>query len=201
MYKKYLAEGLGTFALSFVVLEAVTSSLDLPVAIPVIAALTLGLFGYTIGAISGCHLNPAVTLGLLSVKKISPKDAGLYIVSQLLGAVIALSVAKAVFTIESPLTADVFTLPVFLAEMLGAFFFSFGIASVVYGKVQDTASGLVIGGSLLLGVLIASLAGASGILNPAVALALNSISITYVLAPIVGAVLGFQAYRFIVERK
>lgn len=201
MYKKYLAEGLGTFALSFVVLEAVTSSLDLPVAIPVIAGLTLGLFVYTIGAISGCHLNPAVTLGLLSVKKISPKDAGLYIVSQLLGAVIALSVAKAVFTIESPLTADVFTLPVFLAEMLGAFFFSFGIASVVYGKVQDTASGLVIGGSLLLGVLIASLAGASGILNPAVALALNSISITYVLAPIVGAVLGFQAYRFIVERK
>lgn len=201
MYKKYLAEGVGTFALSFVVLAAVSSILVLPVAVPVIAGLTLGLFVYTIGAISGCHINPAVTLGLLSIKKISPKDAGLYIVAQLLGAGVALVLAQTLFVIESPLVAGEVALSIFAAEMLGAFFFCFGIASVVYGKVQDSASGLVIGGSLLLGILISSLAGASGILNPAVALALNSVSLVYVLAPIVGAVLGFQAYRFLVESK
>lgn len=201
MYKKYLVEGLGAFALSFVVLAAVASTLTLPVAVPVIAGLTLGLFVYTIGAVSGCHINPAVTLGLLSVKKISPKDAGLYIFAQILGAVAALFLAKTLFLIESPIIVGEFTVQVFAAEMLGAFFFTFGIASVVYGKVQDSASGLVIGGSLLFGILIASLGGASGILNPAVAIALNSVSIVYVLAPIVGAVFGFQAYRYIVGSK
>ena len=42
---------------------------------PVIAALTLGACVYTLGAISGTHINPAITIGILLVKKISPTDA------------------------------------------------------------------------------------------------------------------------------
>ncbi|HSR89115.1 MAG TPA: aquaporin [Candidatus Udaeobacter sp.] len=198
MNKKYLAEFIGTFALSLVVLMAVVSTKSLPLAVPLIAGLTLSLFVYSIGSISGCHINPSVTLAQLSVKKISLKEAVIYIVIQFLGALLAMAVAK-IFVIVNPMTGTMFSGKVFLAEMLGAFFFNFGIASVVYGKAKEQMSGLVVGGSLVLGVLIASLAGAAGILNPAVALVLNSFNFVYLFAPIVGAVLGFQVYRFIAE--
>src|SRR3989339_1107874 len=191
MYKKYLAELVGTFALSFVVLSAVASGGGLPIAVPLIAALTLGLFVYTIGPVSGCHINPAVTLGLLSIKKISSIEAVRYILAQLLGALAAILVSK-IFVITSPMTASPFNSRVFLAEGLGTFFFCFGIASVVYGQAKEQMSGLVIGGSLLLGVLIASLVGAAGILNPAVAFDLNSATILYTVAPVVGSVLGVK---------
>ncbi len=196
--KKYFAEGIGTFALSFIVLSAVSYTSTLPLVIPVIAGLTLGLFVYSIGAISGCHINPAVTLGLLSIKKITSKDAAFYIIAQFLGAMSAVVLAGVfMMTHAAPSSGTPFELSVFLAEMLGTAFFTFGIASVVYGNVKDEASGLVIGGSLLFGILLASLAGASGILNPAVALALNSLSLTYILAPIAGSIFGFQAYKFV----
>lgn len=198
--KKYIAEAIGTFALSFIVVSAVGFGGVLPVAVPVIAALTLCLFVYTIGPISGSHINPAVTLGLLSIKKISNRDAVLYIGAQIVGAVCAIVLAK-MFMIVSPMSMSPFDGNVFLAEMLGTFFFTFGIASVVYGNAKEQMSGVVVGGSLLLGVLIASFAGASGILNPAVAFALNSASLVYVLAPIAGSVLGFQAYKYLGEGK
>ncbi len=200
MSKKYIAEFIGTFTLSFIVLVAVAHKGGLPMAIPLIAGLTLALFVYSIGSISGCHINPSVTIGQLSVGKISGKNALNYIIAQILGAVGAIFVAK-MLSIASPMSASDFSSKAFLAEALGAFFFNFGIASVVYGKAKEQMSGLVVGGSLLLGVLIASLSGASGILNPAVALALNSLSVVYILAPIVGAILGFQVYRFVAEEK
>ncbi len=198
MYKKYLAELIGTFALSFVVLAAVAFGSSLPLAVPLIAALTLGLFVYSIGPVSGSHINPAVTLGLLSVKKISSSEAVRYILAQLLGALAATIVAK-IFVITSPMVASPFNGRVFLAEALGTFFFCFGIASVVYGQAKEQMSGLVVGGSLLLGVLVASLVGAAGILNPAVAFALNSASILYIVAPVVGSVLGFKTYKYILN--
>lgn len=198
MSKKYVAEFIGTFALSFVVLAAVASTKSLPIATPLIAGLTLALFVYSIGSISGCHINPSVTLAQLSVKKISAKDAAGYILVQLLGALAVMLVAK-IFAIASPMAGTGFDSKVFLAEMLGAFFFNFGIASVVYGKAKEQMSGLVVGGSLLFGVLVASLAGAAGILNPAVAIALNSASFIYLVAPVVGAVLGFQVYKAITD--
>lgn len=200
MYKKYLAEFIGTFGLSFVVLMAVSFTGSLPMAVPLIAGLTLSLFVYSIGPVSGCHINPAVTLAQLSVKKISAREALFYIVAQLVGALGAIVLAK-VFVVVSPAVGVVFSAKVFLAEMLGAFFFNFGIAAVVYGKAKEQMSGLVVGGSLLLGVIVASVCGAAGILNPAVAIALNSATIIYILAPVIGAVLGFQVYKFLIGEK
>jgi aquaporin Z len=200
MYKKYIAEAVGTFALSFVVLGAVSSSGLLPIPVPILAGLTLALFVYTIGSISGCHINPAVTLGLLSINKITPKDALGYVVAQMLGALGALVLAKSLLMV-SPVVVGAFSSAVFFAEMLGTFFFAFGIASVVYGKAKEQMSGIVVGWSLLFGILVASLAGASGILNPAVAFALNSVSVVYILAPIAGSVLGFQVYKYLIDGK
>lgn len=198
MNKKYIAEFIGTFALSFVVYMAIASGASLPLAIPVIAGLTLGLFVYSIGHISGCHINPAVTIGLWSIKKISAKDAVTYIIVQALGALLAMFVGSSFFQLNSLLGTSGFSSMIFLAEMLGTFFFTFGIASVVSGKVNTTMSGVVVGGSLLLGVIIASLAGSLGILNPAVAYALGSLSWTYCLAPIVGSIIGFNVYEKLV---
>lgn len=198
MFKKYLAEFIGTFALSFTILAAVSFSGALPIAVPLIAGLTLALFVYTIGSISGCHINPAITLGLLSIKKINLKDSIYYIISQFLGALCAILVAKLLLTVPSA-GVSVFNLNIFTAEMLGAVFFSFGIASVVIGGAKEQMSGLIVGGSLLLGVLISSLSGAMGILNPAVALALNSFTLLYIFAPIIGAVIGFQLYNYLVK--
>src|ERR1035437_6365985 len=154
-YKVYLAELIGTFALSFVVYLSVSGS-NLPLAIPVIAGLTFGLFVYLIGGISGCHINPAVTLGLLSVKKIKWQDAALYIISQFVGASLAIVLGVMLFHVSQPNpNLGVFSLSVFCAETLGTFFFTFGIASVVYERVQHGFSGIIIGSSLLFGILIA----------------------------------------------
>lgn len=200
MKNKYIAEFLGTFALSFVVLAAVSQVLPLPVSVPVIAGLTLGLFVYTIGGVSGAHLNPAVTIGLWSISKINNRDAVAYIVAQIFAAAVAIVLARTL-AIATPLVVPAtFMAPLFFAEAIGAFFFAFGIAAVVYGKVSNQMAGAVIGGSLLLGILIASFAGSAGILNPAVAFALNAVSIMYIVGPIAGAVVGFHAYRYITRQ-
>ena len=197
MSNKYLAECIGTFALSFIVIAAVGAGTMVPLVVPVIAALTLGLFVYTVGSISGAHLNPAVTIGLLSIKKIEPKTAAFYIIAQIFGAAMAIVAAKLLLLTMPVPAMGVFTVQMFAAETLGTLFFTFGIAAVVKGSVPNQMSGLVVGASLLFGILISSLSGASGILNPAVAFALNSVTLVYILAPIIGSVLGFQLYKYI----
>jgi glycerol uptake facilitator-like aquaporin len=201
MKNKYIAEFVGTFALAFVVLAAVSQVLPLPVSIPVIAGLTLGLFVYSIGSVSGAHINPAVTIGLWSIRKITNKDAVGYLIAQIFAGAVAIVLARTLGMPTPEAVTMSFTATLFFAEALGAFFFTFGIASVVYGKVSEQMSGVVVGGSLTLGILIASFAGSAGILNPAVAFALNAVSIMYVFGPILGAVVGFHAYRYITNQK
>lgn len=188
--KKYLAELLGTFVLTLTVVLSLNGTF--PVATPILAALTLGLMVYAVGHISGTHINPAVTIGLWSIGKIGMKDAGGYIVSQVIGAGLAMIVAR-IFVEPFPLDV-VSSLNVGLAEMIGMFFFAFGIASVVYGKAPASFSGVVVGGSLLLGISLAAVAS-NGVLNPAVAFGIGSFNFMYVLGPIVGSVLGMQVYR------
>ena len=86
------------------------------------------------------------------------------------------------------------------AELLGAFFFTFGIAAVVYEKVPASLSGVVVGGSLLLGIFMAA-GVSSAVLNPAVALGINSLTPEYVLAPIIGAILGMWACTLIAKEE
>lgn len=188
--KKYLAELLGTFALTLTVVLSLNG--NFPVATPILAALVLGLMVYAVGHVSGTHINPAVTIGLWSIGKIGVKDAGGYIVSQVIGAGLAMIVAR-IFVEPFPLDV-VSSLNVGLAEMIGMFFFAFGIASVVYGKAPSVFSGVVVGGSLLLGISLAAVAS-NGVLNPAVAFGIGSFNLMYVVGPIVGSVFGMNAYR------
>lgn len=196
-FTKYIAEILGTFTLVLAVSLSLLGKIGaLPT--PLIAAVVVGIFVYTIGAISGAHLNPAVTIGLWSIKKVKAKEAALYIIAQLIGAVAAMMLLAAFAFDETKVTvqADILTL---CAEIIGTFFLGFGICSVVYGKVADMASGIVIGGSLLLGILIAAGLGSNGVLNPAVAFGIGSAGPMYLLGPIVGSVAAMQLYKWMAK--
>jgi len=89
--KKYAAELVGTFVLVFGgVGSAVLAGSHIGFAGVAFAfGLSLLAMAYAIGPISRCHINPAVTLGLLVAKKIDVKDAVLYMVAQVIGAIIA----------------------------------------------------------------------------------------------------------------
>ncbi len=193
--KRYFAEVLGTFALALAVILAIHSSG--PIAVPLVAGITLGLFVYSLGHMSGAHFNPAVTVGLWTVGKIKHHDALFYIISQFIGAGLALAVATN-GGVGLHIAVDG-SWSIALAEIVGTFFFTFGIASVVYAKTPGDMSGVVIGGSLVLGVLIASSFHSNGILNPAVALALGSFNLMYVIGPVIGSVLGINVYRIFTE--
>jgi len=195
--QKYLAELLGAFALTLAVWFSIR--LTMPLATPVAAALTLGLFVYTIGHISGAHLNPAVTLGLMSIKKISIQDGLLYIISQCIGGLAAMIFGRVLTggVIRVTTTNDI---QVAIVEALGTFILVFGICSVVYKRVQPASAGIVIGGSLLLGIYLAS-SISNGVLNPAVALGIGSLNLMYILGPLVGGVLGAQAFKYLSEEK
>jgi glycerol uptake facilitator-like aquaporin len=168
------------------------------VATPLLAALTLGLCVYTLGHVSGTHINPAVTIGLWSIGKIKSQDALLYIIAQFVGAVAAMLLASMAFGLSTGVLAAA-DLTTTFAELLGAMFFAFGIASAVYGRSVSAASGFVVGGSLLIGVAIAAGLGANGVLNPAVALGIGSFSYAYILGPILGSLLGFNLYKVVSE--
>lgn len=188
---KYVVEVLGAGVLTLVVGLSLAGTF--PISTPVLAALTVGLFVYSVGHVSGVHINPAVTIGVWSIGKISNKDAFLYLISQFIGASLALLFMGATITATVLTVAD--SSVIGLAELMGTFLLAFGIASVIYGKTPSTLSGVVIGGSLLLGVTVAVLLGSNGMLNPAVAFGTGSFGIMYVFGPIIGAVLGMQAYK------
>ena len=95
--KKYIAECIGTFVLTFLGCGAAVSlgcgTPEGGIAAVVGTAIAFGLsvvaMAYTIGGISGCHINPAITLGCLVTCRISVKDCIGYIVGQVVGAIIA----------------------------------------------------------------------------------------------------------------
>jgi aquaporin Z len=92
--KKYAAELIGTFVLVFGgVGSAVLAGSHIGyLGVSLAFGLTLLTMAYAIGPISGCHINPAVTFGILIAKKLPIKDAIGYVVAQIIGAVIAAAI-------------------------------------------------------------------------------------------------------------
>ncbi|MEI8230174.1 MAG: aquaporin [Candidatus Peregrinibacteria bacterium] len=191
-WRRYAAECFGTGVLTY----AVLGSLHQASPTPFIAGLTLMFLVYAIGGISGAHVNPAVTIGLWSIQKIKGMEVALYIAAQLIGAVIA----QFLFLkqIGAPIVTAAESFPVVIAEGVGTLLFVFGVSAVASDKVHKAVSGFVVGTSLLLGILVASL-GSNGVLNPAVAIGIRSLSFGYILGPIVGAVLGAQLFQWMAK--
>ena len=92
--KKYFAELFGTFVLTFLGCGAAVSlNCGVDTASIVGTAFAFGLavvaMAYAIGGISGCHINPAITLGVFLSGRMKGKDAGMYMLFQVIGAIIA----------------------------------------------------------------------------------------------------------------
>ena len=96
--KKYLAECVGTFVLTFLGCGAAVSlgcNTGVVAGTPAVigTAMAFGLavvaMAYTIGGISGCHINPAITLGVFLNGGINAKDCGMYMIFQTIGAILA----------------------------------------------------------------------------------------------------------------
>lgn len=191
-----VAEFIGTFLLALAVLTVSKSSLDLPFFISLTAGLVVAGMMLIFGRTSGAHLNPAVTLGLLSIKRVTASKALAYIVAQLIGGITAYYLF-AYFSGQRWHNTGLFETKLFVAEALGAFLFSLGWAAVVLQKLESAKAAAVVGLSLILALLAMSSAGVVT-LNPAVALGLRSwIWWSSVFGPLVGAIVGFQAYRYL----
>lgn len=194
--RAYVAELLGTFLLALLVHLSLGANFGVPT--PVVAGLTLGLIVYMLGGVSGAHVNPAVTLGLWSVKKFPTKDLAGYLVAQFAGAALAMVVGDAMTGgAVMPMIDD--TVLVGVAEALGAAILVLGVSSVVHGKAPGDAAGITIGSALVLGASAASVLS-NGVVNPAVALGIHSFSIVYLICPIVGGVLAAWGYRWMVKK-
>jgi MIP family channel proteins len=109
---KFLVEIVGTFILVYAIASAATVYSDSGqlgvIGIGLVHALVLTAVVYAIGYRSGAQVNPAVTIGLLVTKKIGGKEAVVYIIAQIIGAVLAAAVVYSIF--GSEMSASV-TLP------------------------------------------------------------------------------------------
>ena len=164
-----LAELLGTF---FLTLAALLGGY------PYVAGITLGIFVYAIGGISGCHINPAVTVGLLAARRLSLAAAGVYVLAQVVGAILARLFAPLVG--EMP---EEFAAAGGWAEFFGFGFLMLTVIAVTRGYAPAAGSGLAIGGALTAGLVVSG-----GILNPAVAVAMGEITSPGVWATFLSAV-------------
>ncbi len=192
-----VAEIIGTGLLTTVILGVSRSPIGLPYFTAIAAGLTMAVMVLAVGSTSGAHINPAVTIGMWSLRKTSTIRAIAYMVAQFMGAALAWRLYT--YMIDSPVKSianKTFDWRVFVAEVVGTFIFTFGIAAAVYQAQDLGRKAATIGGSLLLGILVAS-AASNGLLNPAVALGVQSWSTAYVLGPVLGAIVGMNLYALL----
>lgn len=199
------AEFLGTGVLTLVILNVFRSQLGTPYFIALVAGLTVTVMTLAVGSVSGGHFNPALTIGAWTARKISSLSAVLYVVAQFLGAYAAYSLYV---YFSSPTSFSIDLLPlakvstdfnghVFVAEAIGAGIFALAFASAVYQGFNRVVSASLAGLSYTVAIVVTSVAALT-YFNPAVAYGLKSWALTtYVLGPVVGAVVGFSLYRYI----
>jgi MIP family channel proteins len=203
--RRLVAELVGTFALVFVGSLSVDTSGSL-VAVALAHGLVLAVMVYAIGSISGCHINPAISLAMLAVRRLNGLEAAGYVLAQLLGA----SIAGILHALVTPWSRTYYGLTLPTAQINGSSGVAFALeavstfflALIVYqaaiaGKVPEPAAGLAIGLTLAAAILaVGPMTGAA--LNPArafgPALASGNFSShwAYWLGPIVGAFAAFD---------
>jgi aquaporin Z len=229
--KKYLAELIGTFSLVLFGCGSAVIAGNMAVGPAGIGLLGISIaFGfavvamaYAIGGISGCHINPAVTIGVLTAGKMKAKDAIGYIIAQCLGAILG---AAVLYLIASGMPG--YTMPewglgangwgegylkeynilsAFVIEAVMTFLFIFVILGTTSKYGNGAMAGLAIGVTLMLIHLVAiPVTGTS--VNPARSLgpaifsggkALSQLWLFFV-APIFGAIIAALLWKFGFEK-
>jgi hypothetical protein len=126
-----VAEFLGTYALVSAVL-AMASLTDSPFFPAVAAGLTLGVMVLVIGPLSGAHINPAVSFGLWTLRKVPASTALVFVAAQMLAGFTALKMNEYLLDESVPsLTSSSWDWRIVLAEGIGMLIFTFGIIADV----------------------------------------------------------------------
>lgn len=212
---KYIAEFVGTFALVFVGTGAIIvndayGGVVTHVGIALSFWLVIMVMIYAVGAISGAHFNPAVTIGFWLNRTLPTREIAPYMGSQLLGALAASAILKFMFPQNATLGSTIPSVVpgiAFVMEVILTFFLMFVIISVVEGPPQNLViAGLAIGATVGMCALFAGpLTGAS--MNPARSIAPAVVSGNlvdlwiYVTAPFVGAGLAVALWRWLQQAK
>ena len=210
--RKFLAEFYGTFILIFIGTGsiALNPSADL-ITIAFAFGFAVMLAIYTIGHISGAHLNPAVSLALVLDRRLSWRDFGIYLLAQLLGALFAsltllLGSGLELFQGLGPtgFAPNTPALTIIIIEMFLTFILVYLVLAASQRKSLQPFLGLIIGLSLVGLILVGGpLTGAS--LNPVRSVipalleggeALQQVWV-YIVGPMLGSVLAVIFYRFL----
>ncbi len=214
--KKYIAEFIGTcilvlFGTGVAVLTGNVVATALAFGLVIVAC------AYVIGPISGCHINPAVSLAMLLSKKLKGKDFIFYVIAQVLGAILGTSLLCLILSNSNigvlnlgangygSLSANNINLVgALITECVLTFVFIYTILGVTSDDKNAKVSGIVIGLTLTLVHLIGiNLTGTS--VNPARSLApaifLGGKAIkqvwVFIVAPLVGSALATLVYKFL----
>ena len=220
--KKYVAEFLGTLVLVlFGTGIAVVSGGDL-VATSLAFGLAIVAEAYVVGNISGCHVNPAVSLAMLINKKIGSKDFLYYVIAQVLGAVAGTAILFGILSGTDIGTAalganffgelsahNISLVAAFVTEVVLTCVFIYTILGVTSDEKYSSIAGLVIGLTLTFVHLIGiPLTGTS--VNPARSLApalfLGGTALKqvwlFIVAPLIGGALAAFLFKYLnVEKK
>jgi aquaporin Z len=209
--KKLVAEFIGTFALVFcgtgaVIIDQETHGAVTHVGIAMTFGLIVMCMIYALGNISGAHLNPAVSVAFVVAKRFPIRQLLPYVVSQVMGAIVASLVLKILFPGNLLLGA---TLPAgsaiqsFVLELILTFFLMLVIIHVATGsKEQGIFAGLAIGSVVLLEAMFAGpICGAS--MNPARSFAPAVVSghlenlWIYLVATPIGAMMAIPVWKYL----
>ena len=224
--KKYAAELIGTFALVFIGCGSAVIAGEYIGFLGISFAFGLILLAmvFAIGGISGCHVNPAVTIGMLIVGKIKSKDALLYIIFQCIGAVIAAGILLLIASGQPGYSLEVNGLgqngygslspagfsivACFIAEVVLTALFIF----IILGSTSKFApvgfAGIPIGFSLafihIIGIPITGTSvNPARSLGPAIFAGIEALSQLWLfwIAPLVGGIIGALIWKFLFLQK
>lgn len=189
-----VAEFLGTGILTLLVLSVQRSTIGVPFFVALAGGLTVALMMFAFGSTSGAHLNPALTIGLWTARKISTLNAAVYVGAQLLGGWAAYGLYHYYVNGTLQPIGGHFTARILIAEAVGAGIFTFCWAAALYKQYSTAVSASVAGIGFMIGIVAAS-AASIGLVNPALALGVRAwVWGTYVLGPVLGGVIGVNLY-------
>lgn len=225
LFKKACAEFIGTFVLVFVACGVAAATGGNLVATSLAFGLTIVAMAYSIGRVSGCHVNPAVSLGCLLSKRMTVKEFFVYILSQILGGFIGAVAIFGIFKMGgiallgnacnyAPDLNAGGIIAALLTEVILTGIFVYVILNVTderagHGKI----AGLVIGLTLTLVHLIGiNITGTS--VNPARSIATAFADLIYngstdalaqvwmfIVAPLIGALVAVVVYKVLHKEK
>ncbi len=219
--KRYISELLGTMVLVLLGCgsAAIAGSILGTFGIAMAFGLSIIAMAYVIGDISGCHINPAVSIGMWIDGRLDSKDLLMYILFQCIGAIIGIALLVVIINcipslggyaatglgqngFDSASSVGINVIGAIIVEIIMTFVFVFTFLGVTKRAENTAVSGIVIGLTLALVYLIGiPLTGAS--VNPARSLApalflggqaLEQVWV-FILAPVVGAVFAGITYK------